>query len=168
MKPDAIIIHHSLTRDREAYDWDAIRRFHTSWRFAGEIITAEQAHKFASEGKRVEAPWSDIGYHFGIELVETGYMVCTGRAENKAGAHCTQQAMNNHSLGVCFVGNFDLGPVPKEQWEKGAELVARLCIRHLIKPPRIFGHRDFAPYKSCPGTHFVIEQFREDVARFLL
>jgi hypothetical protein len=168
MKPDAIIIHHSLSRDRRTQDWDAIRRFHTSWRFASESITAEQAQKLISEGKRIEAPWSDIGYHFGIELVETEYAVCIGRAENVAGAHCTQQAMNQHSLGVCFVGNFDLGPVPKEQWEMGAELVAQLCSRHTIDLSRVFGHRDFASYKSCPGNYFVMEQFREDIARFLL
>lgn len=167
MTPDAIIIHHSLSRDGRTNDWDAIRRFHTSWRVGGDIVTPEKAQELIAQGRRVEAPWKDIGYHYGIELVENGYMVCTGRAENTPGAHCTQANMNNHSLGVCFVGNFDLTPVPVAQWDMGAELVARLCTRYSIETVRVFGHRDFATYKSCPGNYFVMEQFRADVARFL-
>jgi N-acetyl-anhydromuramyl-L-alanine amidase AmpD len=33
-------------------------------------------------------------------------------------------------------------------------------LRHNIPPERIVGHRDYATYKSCPGTKFDLERFR--------
>jgi N-acetyl-anhydromuramyl-L-alanine amidase AmpD len=109
----------------------------------------------------------DIGYHFGNELVGKHYEVLLGRMLDEQGAHCKQGGMNSHSIGVCFVGNFDLYEPPREQWILGVRLVRSLCRICKIQPERIHGHREFAPYKSCPGTQFDIEEFIRHVRRQL-
>lgn len=49
MKPTHIIIHHSATNDGRTVSWEAIRWYHTR-----------------TNG------WHDIGYHFGVELLDMG------------------------------------------------------------------------------------------------
>ena len=166
MIPDSIVLHHSATKDQKVRDWDAIKRFHTSWRFGGEIVNEEQAQFLITQGRKVEPPWNDIGYHYGIEWVEFQYIICPGRRENVSGAHCSQGGMNLHSLGICFVGNFDLISPPTGQWLKGVELVASLCQKYSIPVSRIYGHRDFAP-KTCPGKNFSLMTFCMDVVEIL-
>jgi len=137
MKPEYIILHHSLTADGQTVSWDAIRRYHTQ-----------------------KLGWRDIGYHFGIEQIGEGYEILLGRMMNEVGAHCRQRAMNRRSLGICFVGNFDIVPPPAEQWDMGLKLVR--CLMNVFDIPRenVRGHREFAPYKSCPGKRFSMELFR--------
>ena len=82
-----IVLHHSLTKDRRTPDWGGIKRFHTSYRVGGHIITPEQAHALMAEGKKVTKPWRDIGYHFGIENVGEDIRVQYGRSLATVGAH---------------------------------------------------------------------------------
>ncbi len=142
MKPEYIILHHSLTRDSKTVSWGAIRRYHTK-----------------------TLGWNDIGYHFGIELIGNHYQILTGRMMNEAGAHCRENAMNRRSLGVCFVGDFDLDPPTKAQWDLGIKIVD--CLQEVFGIPRnqIFGHRDFATHKTCPGAAFNIGDFRAQLWR---
>jgi len=59
-----IVIHHSATKDGVTKDWDAMRKYHMSWRYHGDIITEELAKKLIAKGVTgVEEPWKDIGYH---------------------------------------------------------------------------------------------------------
>jgi N-acetylmuramoyl-L-alanine amidase len=136
-----IMLHHSLTEDGKTVSWQAIRKFHI-----------ETNH------------WADIGYHFGIELINDQYEILIGRPLDHEGAHCV--GMNSKALGICFVGNFDLTPVPNMQWAKGIELVRSLIKLFDIPVNFVVGHRDYAP-KSCPGKLFDMDLFRRDLARSL-
>lgn len=141
MKPNKIILHHSATKDGLTVSWNAIRRYHM-----------------------IECAWSDIGYHFGIELMADpgdpagSYEILMGRMPDKNGAHTKEQ--NQQSIGVCFVGNFDDAPPPDAQWKKGVELVAWLCFEYDIAPLEVYPHSRFAN-KTCPGKKFDINRFRD-------
>jgi N-acetylmuramoyl-L-alanine amidase len=79
---------------------------------------------------------------------------------NEVGAHT--QGQNSDSIGICFVGNFDVSEVPPEQWNLGVRLVAGLCETVGVYPDMIFGHNSFAA-KSCPGLKFNVDAFAEQV-----
>jgi hypothetical protein len=127
-----IIIHHSLTADGQTVSWGAIERYH-----------------------RETQGWQDIGYHAGIELIGSEYYALYGRAESKFAAACKEGSMNQVGLHVCCVGNYDEFRPPDAMLET---LVRRIlvpwCDRYNIPIENIQGHRDYAPYKSCPGTLF--------------
>ncbi len=137
MIPKKIILHHSLTKDSETVSWGAIRRYHTE-----------------------TMGWTDIGYHVGIELINDHYEVLLGRMLNEPGAHTSKHNMD--SLGICFIGNFDLHEVTPDQWQLGIRVVCSLCQIFGISPTQIYGHRHFA-HKTCPGLKFNVEGFRLQV-----
>jgi N-acetylmuramoyl-L-alanine amidase len=139
MFPDYITIHHSCTLDGRTFSWAAIRKNHK------------------------KKGWSDIGYHYGVELVQDRYEVMTGRMMPETGAHCIQRDMNRRAIGVCLIGNFDNHTVPKIQWELAIDLVSSLC--YLLDIPRknVLGHREAHLERTCPGRYFDMNQFRKDL-----
>lgn len=99
-------------------------------------------------------PWNDIGYHFGIEKVNGQYEILIGRPITEYGAQC--KGMNNKSLGICFVGNYDLEEPPEEMLQVAAtRLIKPLLEISGLKPEYIKGHGDYAN-KNCPGEKFDI------------
>jgi len=136
MKPNSIIIHHSLTEDGRTVSWDAIRWYHVH-----------------TNG------WTAIGYQLGIELIGNTYEILMGRMLDQVGAHCKEGGMNNCSIGICVVGNFDKAPVPSAQLDKLIELTRSLMRIFKIPVENVKRHSDYAPYKSCPGTQFQWGQF---------
>jgi len=163
MIPTYIIIHHSLTKDSETVSWQAIRKYHMSFAYDGNIITKEEAEKLISKGKNVKLPWDDIGYHFGIELVDNEYEILGGRLMNKPGAHCKENGMNQKSVGICVVGNFDEDEPPKRAWDLCLAVTSSLC--HMLKIPvdKVQGHREHTPYKTCPGKKWDMMKFRDEL-----
>jgi N-acetylmuramoyl-L-alanine amidase len=142
MKVKKIIIHHSLTKDGQVVDWDAIRKYHI------EVNG-----------------WDDIGYHWGIERVGSNYVIQTGRSETTHGAHT--KGMNDKSIGVCVVGNYDLTEPSNEVLKVLTTLCTDICKRYGLNPEDIETHHLYAGYKTCPGTKFPMTKLRQKVARNL-
>lgn len=158
--PEYIILHHSLTKDSKTVSWDAIRRYHTSYKYKGRILTKAKALIMKSEGiKGIISPWRAIGYHLGLELINDRHEILMGRMMNETGAHCRQSRMNHRSLGICFIGNFDLYLPLKEQWNLGLRLVSSLMDIFKIPRDKVLGHNHFAKYKTCPGKLFDVDEF---------
>ena len=145
-----IIIHHSLTKDGEVVDWEAIRRYHVDVK-----------------------GWSDIGYHYGVERVGKHLLLQVGRPESQTGAHTKEMHMNSKSLGVCVVGNFDLAPPGLEIMRFLSEICRRKVAEYGIPVNAVLGHREvgtmagynwrIGQYKSCPGRHFNMDLLRQMV-----
>lgn len=141
MKPKRIILHHSLTKDGATVSWQAIRKYHTD--------------------PNGEYKFKDIGYHFGIELVNAEYEILIGRQLDQQGAHT--KGANEDSIGICVVGNFDVGEVPEAAYQKLLALVRSLMVVLMIPIIAVRCHRDFAT-KTCPGAKFPLQRLLKDLA----
>ena len=135
MTPNKIILHHSLSRDSGTVSWGAIRRYHVD-----------------------TLGWAAIGYHAGIELVGDTYETLIGRMWNEPGAHT--RGHNMDSLGLCLVGNFDEDYPPLAQLHAAARIVKYWMRLYTLTAIDVYGHNDFASYKTCPGTKFDMVTFR--------
>lgn len=91
--------------------------------------------------------WSDIGYHFCIEL--NGDIV-EGRPIEKAGAHTYGE--NKNSIGVCYVGGLDSNKNACDTRTKAQKESMDKLIKSLLEQyPKstVHGHYEFSN-KSCP------------------
>ena len=133
-RPNKIVVHHSLTKDGETVSWPAIERFHRYYR-----------------------GWIDVGYHAGCEIVGDGDVVCMyGRPWDQIGAHT--QGHNVDTLGFCFVGNYDeIEPDPMMLAVAAQRVLAPWCKSFGISPTSIYGHRNFASNRTCPGRLFSVD-----------
>ena len=91
--------------------------------------------------------WSDIGYHYVIELDGT---VRTGRPIAMIGAHV--KGHNHDSIGICYVGGLDASGDPKDTRTRAQrtalyELTAALRAR--CPGATVHGHKEYAN-KACP------------------
>ena len=136
---DGIIIHHSAT------DFGDASSFDTSHRNKG---------------------WDELGYHFVIDngknatgnkdgLVEVG----SRWLKQKHGAHCRvsqedDNYWNEHYIGICLVGNFEVKPPTYAQYRALQKLVYFLKDRYNIPSSKIIGHRDADKGTLCPGRLF--------------
>ena len=115
-KPSYIIIHHSLTKDSRTVSWQPIRRYHLS------------------------LGWREIGYHYGIEMVNDRYEILVGRMEGTTGAHT--RGANEVSIGICLIGNYDIDPPNKQQWKTLLKLCANIYLRYNISIDNVKGHKE--------------------------
>ena len=155
-----IIIHHSWSKDHGTLDWGGIRKYHTSYRIDGYIVTRAEyiRRKKIRDGKLFQLPWSDIAYHFGIEKVNGHYEILIGRSILVHGGHC--KGMNRNSLGICFIGNYDEVEPPEEMLQFAAErLINPLLKISGYSTDCIAGHRKYAK-KTCPGKKFDLNQLK--------
>lgn len=138
-----IVLHHSLTADGSAVNWNAIRKYHME-----------------------QNGWSDIGYHFGVEKVGEKFQIMGGRSMKHPGAHA--QGFNTSGIGICCVGNFDEEAPPVLQWTRTIELCQQIN-RFFGRRLEVVGHRETYKMhnkpveKSCPGTKFDLDAFRRSV-----
>jgi len=95
-----------------------------------------------------ERGWSDIGYHFFIDL-EGCLHEC--RPIERTGAHT--KGHNFDSIGIAYAGGLDKNLKPKDTRndQQKEALEEFLCYLKVLYPQaKIYGHRDFST-KSCPS-----------------
>jgi len=129
---DYIIIHCAATPEGRDVSTDTIKDWHVNGR-----------------------GWSDIGYHYVIELDGT---IGQGRDLDVSGAHTKGQ--NARSIGVCYVGGCDEDMKPKdtlfgEQLDSMESLLKGLMDKY--PNAKLAGHNEFAN-KACPSFQ-VSEKF---------
>ena len=95
----------------------------------------------------VENGWSDIGYHFFIDLCGELHEC---RPLEITGAHT--KGHNFDSIGICYAGGMDKDMNPKdtrtpEQVDALADLLCQLVDSYGAV---VYGHRDFSS-KACPS-----------------
>lgn len=157
-----IILHHSATPDGNFLsDFDAIKRFHMSYRLKGDIITKEKAEQLIAQGQRVILPWVDIAYHFILEYDGGKFVIKQGRDLETSGAHCV--GMNGKGIGICVVGNYDVVEPTDEQLEIISNVCTELVCRFKIPVQNIKPHHFYAAWKSCPGNKFPWMKFAKQI-----
>lgn len=125
-----IIFHCAGTRTDQSFSVNTVRKWHT-------------------DPKPTGRGWSDIGYHYYIDLKG---ILHKGRPIERKGAHC--KGHNDDSIGVCFEG----GKNPDgSKWDKPKPTqleTARVLTGYLRstynKGLTIHGHYEFSS-KSCPN-----------------
>jgi N-acetylmuramoyl-L-alanine amidase len=127
---DKIIFHCADTRIDQSFSVETVRKWHTDPKPKGR-------------------GWSDIGYHYYIDLKGTLHK---GRPIEKKGAHC--KGYNKGSVGVCFEGG---KKADGSKWDKPKPTqleTARVLIGYLRATYNdnltIHGHYEFSS-KSCPN-----------------
>jgi len=137
-----IVLHHSLTPDSQTVSWNAIRRFHMT----------DPAYLF-----------TDIGYHFGVELIGDYYEVLVGRDLDQVGAHCKEQGMNKKAIAICAIGNYDIISPPPLLWARALRLTHSLQTEFGIPTSQVIGHRETGAPKTCPGKLWDMAEFRKQL-----
>ena len=121
-----IIVHCSATREGQNISVDTIRSWHVDGR-----------------------GWSDIGYHFYIDLHGDIYK---GRDIAKIGAHT--KGYNRNSIGICYCGGVEEdGKTPKDTRtlkQKEGLLHVLKTLRAMYPDATIYSHNEFAN-KACPS-----------------
>lgn len=120
-----IFIHCTATREGQDFDAATIKKWH------------------------LRQGWSDIGYHFVIQLDGT---VERGRPEHIPGSHA--RGFNSGSIAVVYVGGIDSNGKAKdtrtpEQLRAMAQLVGELVDAYPLS--EVLGHRDISPDKDGDG-----------------
>jgi N-acetyl-anhydromuramyl-L-alanine amidase AmpD len=117
---------------------------------------------------REERGWLGVGYH---KVIYRDGSIHQGRPDSVIGAQAF--GANEHSLGICLIGNFTngLSDLTGYQWNALVRTCVVLCKRHRITPAHIIGHRDVAALfpggeaSACPGKLYgELSKLRREVA----
>lgn len=106
--------------------------------------------------------FASFGYHY---YIRRDGRIEQGRKEYKVGAHCRAAGRNRDSIGICFEGHGDLDPWSPEQDRALRELYKDILSRRVIPVKNIYGHREFDPLKTCPGSLINMDDVRKDLTQ---
>lgn len=106
-------------------------------------------------------------YHYMIG--QTG-KIFKGQPEELPSWHATNYKVNLESLGVCFLGNFEVSLMSKEQFNAGVKLLKELVLKYGIKSENVLRHKDVVSDITglrnstlCPGKNFPYEEMLASV-----
>ena len=117
--------------------------------------------------------WSDIGYHF---LVDMGGNIYQGRPETVLGAHVG--GANTGNIGVCILGCYHppessipcYDEMTYNSEQSLIQLYAWISDTYGVEPKLLKGHRDYFGTTSCPGTNVwsKLPELRSELSLFIM
>ena len=145
-KINYIILHHSAT-PYQLNDKDK----------DGKEIGKSICEKARDKWKE-EYPHYRCDYHF---LIGHTGEVFKGQPVAQPAWHATNYDVNLHSIGICFLGNFENIAMPKEQFDAGVKLIKILMSKYNIPLKNVLRHKDIISDIThhinstlCPGKNF--------------
>ena len=144
--------------------WRAIIVHHTATDI-GSARLIDRAH-----GQR--GFWNGIGYHF---LIDNGTLgkgdgqieVSPRWIRQQEGAHCKAGGMNDRSIGVALVGNFNEENPTPNQMQSLVYLLRTLCRYYDIPYGNVMGHREVeGAATDCPGKKFQMTVLRQSLSQY--
>lgn len=101
--------------------------------------------------------WACIGYHF---IIARDGRVFEGRPIRFQGAHAGGDN-NEGNIGICLIGDYDIGQVPRAQREALTDVLDRLTRVYRVSRSNVYGHRNFKT-TDCPGRYLmpIVDAFR--------
>jgi N-acetyl-anhydromuramyl-L-alanine amidase AmpD len=118
--------------------------------------TAKAIDRFHREERRME---NGLAYHF---LIGNGRGMGNGEIfvgerwkKQLPGGHLASETLNQSSIGICLVGNFDRTKPTKEQVESLNALIKKLLEVTGLPRSAVTTHREIHPrHTRCPGKLF--------------
>jgi LysM repeat protein len=140
-----IVIHHSATDEGSGKGMD---RYHR-------------------EERHME---NGLAYHFvvgnGRGMGDGEIYVGARWTKQLPGGHLAIEALNQVSLGICLVGDFEIRAPTRRQLDSLEALVRALQKKTAPKPAAVTSHRKIHPnHTKCPGKHFPLNGFLQRLAR---
>lgn len=132
---DMIVIHHSATPRDLALD-KSIKSFDSNHKI-----------RLHSESNSL---WYHIAYHY---VIDNKWTIKQTRSLNEVGYHAWNLAVNNKSIWICLIWNFDIEIPTEMQYRSLTNLILHLQ-SDIPSIYRILGHKDIVNYKTCPGKNF--------------
>ena len=141
-----IILHHSATQPMlNENDLDSSK--------IAEVICKRSRSTYQDN-----FPGYKCDYHY---LIGKTGRIYKGQPVELPSWHATNYRVNLESIGVCFLGNFQTGTMPKAQFDAGVVLVKRLMYAFNIPVKSVLRHKDVvsdithrANSTLCPGKNF--------------
>lgn len=126
---------------------------------ATESGTVQGMDRYHSQIRHME---HGLAYHFVIgngKGMKDGETVPSRRwKEQLAGGHLASEALNEISLGICLVGNFEVGVPTQKQLESLAGLINYLLMRCRLSRSAVKTHQQInTVYTRCPGKRFPVK-----------
>ena len=153
--------------------YDKMTLHHAAGWGATTLTEGKAAVKSIQEFHQDGRGWSDIGYHF---VVDMGGNIYQGRPETVLGAHVG--GANTGNVGVCILGcyhppatNLPCNDEMTYETEKSLiHLYAWISDTYGVEPKVLKGHRDYFGNTSCPGDNVwgMLPELRSEIALFIL
>jgi hypothetical protein len=141
-------------------DWEAIVVHHSATTTGG-AAAFDKMHR--AKG------WDELGYDFvignGTDTADGQIEVGSRWVKQKVGAHAKtpDNWFNEHGIGICLVGNFDVEKPTPKQLASLDKLVAYMMRTYHIPADHVLRHKD-TKSTDCPGRYLNIDQVRRQAA----
>ena len=114
--------------------------------------------------RKVKGIRDGLAYHFvignGKDSRDGEVEIGSRWTKQLRGGHVQRTEVNDHGIGVCLVGNFELHPPTRRQLAAFTELMDFLQEIVLETKCRFAGHKEIDPgHTLCPGRHFPLKAF---------